>query len=399
MWQIIIGLCCGLVIGFIILLFYHQTVGKPVQENNNALLNQRNELQKEIAQLSDKKLFIEEEVITVENKKQQVIEELQKIEKNSLKQQQIFQQNINDAEKTALIKKQEIEKVFLQNKEAFSLQLKELENNIQIKEARKQEIAKAIEILEKSKQASIAQSDQALQLELNKLYEQFDNATAELGANYQKKKEEYQKALVNTIQEGASEYSTKIAEYKNELASYSKLIAEAKNNYDIIVEAHRREVEIKTQKDFYHITLSEQDLREITKLREVESYMRNSRPLCMAIWSYYYQTPTNDLINRIIGANPKTGIYKLTNILNGMVYIGQATNIRDRWIEHIKCGLGIDAKENSLYKAMRKDGVENFTFELIEECPRAILNKQEAYWINFYSSNTFGYNMNRGIGK
>ena len=64
--------------------------------------------------------------------------------------------------------------------------------------------------------------------------------------------------------------------------------------------------------------------------------------------------------------------------------------------EHIKCGLGIDTPNNILYKAMMKDGVENFTFEVLEECERSELNDRETYYISFYGAQDWGYNMNRG---
>lgn len=67
-----------------------------------------------------------------------------------------------------------------------------------------------------------------------------------------------------------------------------------------------------------------------------------------------------------------------------MCYIGQAVNIADRFKQHIKCGLGIDAPQTKLYKAMLEDGVENFRFEVIEKCEQSELNDKEKYWIDFY---------------
>lgn len=45
---------------------------------------------------------------------------------------------------------------------------------------------------------------------------------------------------------------------------------------------------------------------------------------------------------------------------------------------------------------MLKDGVENFAFEVIEECERNQLNNREIYWIDFYKAQEYGYNMTRG---
>ena len=45
---------------------------------------------------------------------------------------------------------------------------------------------------------------------------------------------------------------------------------------------------------------------------------------------------------------------------------------------------------------MLADGVENFSFEVLQECDRASLNAQETYWIDFYKSQDYGYNMTKG---
>ncbi|MCC8068781.1 MAG: GIY-YIG nuclease family protein [Ruminococcus sp.] len=89
------------------------------------------------------------------------------------------------------------------------------------------------------------------------------------------------------------------------------------------------------------------------------------------------------------------GIYKITNILNQKVYIGQSVDIEKRWAEHIRCANNSD-KPNTIYQAIRKYGVENFTFEVIEECSQEKLNEREIYWIDYYNSYYDGYNMTLG---
>jgi hypothetical protein len=46
---------------------------------------------------------------------------------------------------------------------------------------------------------------------------------------------------------------------------------------------------------------------------------------------------------------------------------------------------------------MQRDKIWNFSFELLEECPRELLNEKERFWINMYQSNSYGYNGNVGI--
>jgi group I intron endonuclease len=63
------------------------------------------------------------------------------------------------------------------------------------------------------------------------------------------------------------------------------------------------------------------------------------------------------------------GIYKITNIINNHCYIGQSRNIQKRWKNHISASHNCNEKsyEYPLYRAIRKYGVENFSFDILEE--------------------------------
>lgn len=166
------------------------------------------------------------------------------------------------------------------------------------------------------------------------------------------------------------------------------------------VEARLREEEKKNKLDFYKISLSEDDLADIGALKQLKKIFRNPTVISKLIWSQYFQKPVSALCNKILGSATVCGIYKITNLITEQVYIGQSLNIADRWKQHCKCGLGIDAPAtNLLYKAMQKDGLQNFTFQLLEKCSRDSLNEKEAFWIETYQSNKFGYNSNAGIKK
>ena len=92
------------------------------------------------------------------------------------------------------------------------------------------------------------------------------------------------------------------------------------------------------------------------------------------------------------------GIYKITNNVNGLIYIGQSINIKTRWKDH-RCKKKWNRQPGSyLYNAFKKYGLKNFTFEIIEECNTDMLNEKEIYYIKLYKSNdkNFGYNLNIG---
>lgn len=90
------------------------------------------------------------------------------------------------------------------------------------------------------------------------------------------------------------------------------------------------------------------------------------------------------------------GIYKITNNINKHCYIGQSIHIEKRWEEH-KNKYNWQRESNKLlYLAFQKYGLENFTFEIIEECNQEQLNIKEQYWIDYYDSYKNGYNLTCG---
>ena len=92
------------------------------------------------------------------------------------------------------------------------------------------------------------------------------------------------------------------------------------------------------------------------------------------------------------------GIYKITNLINGKVYIGQSTNIKRRWKDHKKDAFWKNNPEYEypLYRAMRKYGINNFSFEVLEECSKDELNDKEKFYITKYDSYKNGYNQTEG---
>ena len=87
------------------------------------------------------------------------------------------------------------------------------------------------------------------------------------------------------------------------------------------------------------------------------------------------------------------GIYKITNLINGKMYIGQSIDIEKRWEEH----KFYSGKENTaIQSAFKKYGISNFSFEVIEECLREELDAKEIYWIAKYDSFNNGYNLTQG---
>ena len=92
------------------------------------------------------------------------------------------------------------------------------------------------------------------------------------------------------------------------------------------------------------------------------------------------------------------GIYKITNLKNNKIYIGQSRQIEKRFQQHKNKSkfLEEDKWYNPLHVDMYSFGIENFSFEVIEECTIEELNEKEEYWIKYYSSKEDGYNITSG---
>lgn len=94
--------------------------------------------------------------------------------------------------------------------------------------------------------------------------------------------------------------------------------------------------------------------------------------------------------------NKKSGIYKITNLVNQKIYIGKAVDTKDRWYSHKSYFKSGKHCNKHLQRAWDKYGEENFKYEIIEYCGLDILEEREKYWIKYHNTNLIGYNMTLG---
>lgn len=98
--------------------------------------------------------------------------------------------------------------------------------------------------------------------------------------------------------------------------------------------------------------------------------------------------------------NHNTGIYKITVVPTGKIYIGQAVDLHNRFQAHIRSARNDNVRDGSLpiHRAMRKYGLENIKVEVIEYCQREQLDNKERYWIKYYHAQdpNIGYNLANG---
>lgn len=240
----------------------------------------------------------------------------------------------------------------------------------------------------------------------------FEQYCDSLDAEYNLKEQEFDADLENLDKLYADQHDTLLREMSDNTARANEQKEQLNRDLDIIrrelekiratraatMDAQLREQEIKDKATFYTIQLNEADKRDVAYLQSIEYNLREARPLRMLIWTTFYRDKVNDLTARV-GAVGATGIYKITHIDSGISYIGQARDIKERWVAHVKCSLGIDTPVTSqLYAFTREKGIDNFTFEILEKCSANELNEKEKFYIDLYQTYDYGLNKTRGNG-
>ena len=90
--------------------------------------------------------------------------------------------------------------------------------------------------------------------------------------------------------------------------------------------------------------------------------------------------------------NKIAGVYKITNTITGDFYIGSSNDVKRRWSNHKSPSKWKLRSGMKLYQAFIKFGLDNFTFEIIEETDN--LKKREQYWIEQLNPSYNNYRAN-----
>lgn len=193
-------------------------------------------------------------------------------------------------------------------------------------------------------------------------------------------------SYIDQVKKWRTEEEKKLEEVKDELKDFQ-------DKRRAVNEEIMRRRAIEEKEEFYRVVLDEKSLHDLALLNEIRSQLSKIDFLDKIIYDNYIAKPVNEMIKRVLNGGAPCGIYKITRLKTGEVYIGQSTNIKNRWQQHAKscynCGT---ISHSTLHTIMKKDGIENFTWELIEEVDKSKLTERERYWINFYDSKKFGLN-------
>ena len=270
----------------------------------------------------------------------------------------------------------------------------EIKNITQVYEDKKKYILESIAKLDDQ----LAQEEEKYQTRVSQLHEEtikkVEIESQRRGATLAGVQEFYDREE-RELQKQFEHFKAGIAWDRKELQAKLK---KEEEKYNEVIESFKRQEQIKQQKDFYRIALKENELEDVRKLKGIAAELHDPSILYKLIYKTYYERPFNEMVGRVVTGRGDTGIYKITNINDGRVYIGQTRQaFKERWRTHVKRGLRAEpTTNNKLYAAMWEEGVENFTFEVLSECEVSDLNSKEKEFISLYHGDTWGYNSNSG---
>lgn len=200
---------------------------------------------------------------------------------------------------------------------------------------------------------------------------------------YRKVLEEKYKNLEENAQQ---EFQAKQRSYNNELSYLKKELEDFRSRRDAINEAIRRERELIEKEDFYKIQLTQNDIEDIKLLDSMKDHLCHKEVLPKVIWESIARRPVSEMIKRVVGQKVG-GIYKITYIPTGEAYIGRTVNFKDRWQAHIQTALGMEKVASStLHTHMARNGIWNYSFEILEEVSKDKQSEREKFYIDLYGT-------------
>lgn len=200
---------------------------------------------------------------------------------------------------------------------------------------------------------------------------------------YRKALEEKYKNLEESAQQ---EFQAKQRSYNNELFYLRRELEDFRSRRDAINEAIRRERELIEKEDFYKIQLTQNDIEDIKILDSMKNRLSHKEVLPKVIWESIARRPVSEMIKRVVGQKVG-GIYKITYIPTGEAYIGRTVNFKDRWQAHIQTALGMEkAASSTFHTHMARNGIWNYSFEILEEVPKDKQSEREKFYIDLYGT-------------
>lgn len=167
--------------------------------------------------------------------------------------------------------------------------------------------------------------------------------------------------------------------------------------YEALLEPLKQYEKDQQERLFYTIQVPDEYKDDINFLiTTVSQKVQHPDIINKLVWAEYVKPYIDGTFKRAC-IEDKPGIYKITNLDSGKCYIGKSTNVKKRITDHFKSSIGIKTiADQAVHHEIWKTGFWNWTIEVIIYCEKEQLNELEKYYIDFFKSNSFGYNKTGG---
>ena len=212
-----------------------------------------------------------------------------------------------------------------------------------------------------------------------------------------KEAEDKRNAIIAEHAQLMSTLGAQAEKMKEEMAVLTDSIAQYSAKQAAINEAIMRQREVEEQQDFYRVCLGPEAANDVIVLNQARQNLKKPEIIDKIIYDNYISKPVLEMLKRVLQNNTCSGIYKITCLKTGEIYIGKSTDIKSRWQQHCKSAFNCGTIAHSLlHTKMKQHGIECFTFEVVEQVPKDQLSEREKFYINFYQTKETGLNERNG---
>ena len=209
--------------------------------------------------------------------------------------------------------------------------------------------------------------------------------------------EKMQKAAQQSFEKTMADMGVQAEAARAQIEVLTKEIAEYSAKQAAINEAIMRQRALEEQQDFYRVCLGPEAANDVEILNAARRNLKKPEIIDKIIYDNYIGKPVLEMIKRVLQNTTCSGIYKITCIKTGEIYIGKSTDVKSRWQQHCKSAFNCGTIAHSLlHTKMKQYGIEQFTFELVEQVPKDQLSEREKFYINFYQTKETGLNERNG---
>lgn len=243
----------------------------------------------------------------------------------------------------------------------------------------------------------MAEIDQLMDEQRQRRQESLDETFREKKAVLDSELDKTLKECDRQAEEAKKWMADQVEEAQEKIKEYQLLEQQQRERFLSVREPLLQYEKDKQAKLFYTIQLPEEYREDIEfLLTTVAAKVQHPDIISKLVWAEYVKPYLDDTFKRIeIKAEP--GIYKLTNLDSGKAYVGKSTDVKKRIADHFKSAVGCKAiADQVVHHEILKTGFWNWSIEVITYCDKEKLSELEKYYIEFFDTQTFGYNRNAG---